>query len=726
MSDRTFGAGLTRAYHFDFMHPLCEHIRRWLALSVQAVAVAAAVAQEPAAQAPLTTCADVKALPREVAVQKLPVRITGVVSYREALRYSNNSAFVLHDGAEGVYCTLSPELNRQLADLQVGEKIEIAGVSGPGFTSVVEVTSVNRLGPGTMPPSSPSKLWKLQNGRYDCALISLEGVVRRMHKDGLGSYRLEIAEETGTFSAFVPAPDGGLPDSLVDARLRLEGSCLTLFNPRGECTGINLRLVGPQHLTILQHGPADPFAAPLAPQLALNAFRPGPALLHRRRIAGTVTLHRRGEFFYLQCEQRTFRVHTRQEDPLTVGDVVEASGFVEQTPHFAVLAESVFRIKGHAEVPAPQRVTLNELMSVPPGGKRILRLEDYDGMSICIQASLIKADRDEHGWHRLHVSHDGVVSHAILGPDVAEEKITALLPGSLLDLSGVCELRLVQGWPVREMPKPASFILHMQDLSAVKLISAPSWWTAQRLTWALCGIALIALAIFLWNIVLRQTVKRQTESITERIAQESRLQERQRIGRDLHDTLHQELTGIGMLIGNTRDNLADPAKALTTLQMAERMVQRASVESQGTIQDLMSVTLEEEGLLTALEESVKPLAQLGGAVFHMHVPSEMPRLSPRVETTLLRIAHEAAANAGRHAQAREVHLTLRCAANEVIMELRDDGCGFDPGIIRGGDERHFGLLSMQQRALKLNGRLELESAPGTGTTVRVTLPLSPA
>lgn len=726
MSDRTFGAGLTQSYHLLFMHPLCEHIRRWLALSAKAAAVAAAVAQEPATHAPLTNCAAVKALPREVAVQKLPVRITGVVSYREALRYNSNSAFVLHDGAEGVYCTLSPELNRQLADLQVGEKIEIAGVSGPGFASVVEVSSINRLGPGTLPPSSPSKLWKLQNGRYDCALISLEGVVRRMHKDGLGTYRLEIAEETGTFSAFVPAPDGGLPDSLVDARLRLEGSCLTLFNPRGECTGINLRLVGPQHLTIIQHGPADPFAAPPASQLALNAFRPGPALLHRRRIAGTVTLHRRGEFFYLQCKQRTFRVHSRQEDSLTVGDVVEASGFVEQTPHFAVLAESVFRIQGHAEVPAPQRVTLNELMSVPPGGKRILRLEDYDGMSICIQASLIKADRDEHGWHRLHVSHDGVVSHAILGPDVAEEQITALLPGSLLDLSGVCELRLVQGWPVREMPKPASFILHMQDLSAVKLISAPSWWTAARLTWALGGTLVVALATLLWNASLRQTVKKQTAAIAAGIAQESRQQERQRIGRDLHDTLHQELTGIGMLIGSTRDNITDPPKALTTLQMAERMVQRASVESRGTIQDLMSVTLAEHGLRTALEESVKPLAQLGGAAFDLQMPTDMPRLGPRIETTLLRIAHEAAANAGRHSHAREVLLSLRYTADEVIMELRDDGCGFDPGIIRGGDQRHFGLLSMEQRAGKLNGRLELTSATGTGTTVRVTLPLSPS
>jgi signal transduction histidine kinase len=708
------------------MHHFCGHILRRLALSVQALALTAVMAQDPAAPAPLTNCAAVKALPRETAAQKLPVRITGVVSYHESLRYSSNSAFVLDDGVEGIYCTLRPELNSQLADLQVGEKIEIAGVSGLGFASIVEVSSVKRLGPGTLPPSSPSKLWKLQNGRYDCAQISLEGVVRRMHKDGLGSYRLELAEETGTFSAFVPAREGELPDSLLDTRLRLEGTCFTLFNPRGECTGINIRLTSPKNLSVVQHGPEDPFAAPLASSLALNRFRFGPALLHRRRLVGTVTLHRKGQFFYLMSNQRTFRVNTRQEDQLHVGDVVEASGFVERTPHFAILTEAVFRINGHAKVPPPEKVSLEELFKGPPPGTYALHGEDYDGTLITIQAAFLKADRDAQGWHQLYLSHEGIVRHAILGPDVSESEIAALVPGCILDLTGVCELRLTQGWPVLDMPKPSSFVLHLQNMQAVKILSTPSWWTAARLAWALGGTAVLSLAIFLWNISLRQTVKKQTAAIAESIAHESRLQERQRIGRDLHDTLHQELTGIGMLIGSTRDSITDPPKAIATLQMAERMVQRASVESRGTIQDLMSVILAEQGLRTALEESVKPLAQLGSADFHLHMPSDMPRLGPRIETTLLRIAHEAAANAGRHSHAREVHLSLQVSSSDVIMELRDDGCGFDPGIMRGGDQRHFGLLSMEQRARKLNGRLEITSSPGIGTTVRVTLPLIPA
>jgi hypothetical protein len=112
-----------------------------------------------------------------------------------------------------------------------------------------------------------------------------------MRKDGLGSYRLEIAEEAVTFSAFVPAREGELPDALVDARLRLEDTYFSIFNPRCECTGINLRLTSPKHLAVLPHGPENPFAAPLVSFLALNPFQLVPALLHRHRRVVTVTLH---------------------------------------------------------------------------------------------------------------------------------------------------------------------------------------------------------------------------------------------------------------------------------------------------------------------------------------------------------------------------------------------------------------------------------------------------
>jgi signal transduction histidine kinase len=230
-------------------------------------------------------------------------------------------------------------------------------------------------------------------------------------------------------------------------------------------------------------------------------------------------------------------------------------------------------------------------------------------------------------------------------------------------------------------------------------------------------------ALILWNLTLRNTVASQTSLIAERVAKESKLEERQRIGRELHDTLQQELTGIGMLIGNSKANLHRPEKAQESLIMAERMVQRASEESRSSIQDLMSVTLENRGLKAALQELVRPMAELKGAHFHIHFPAVLPRLSTRMETSLLRIAHEAAANAGKHAQATEVHLTVETTADVIRMIIQDNGIGFDVASTRSTGQRNFGLLTMDERALKLKGQLTVVSALHVGTTVTVTLPL---
>jgi len=200
------------------------------------------------------------------------------------------------------------------------------------------------------------------------------------------------------------------------------------------------------------------------------------------------------------------------------------------------------------------------------------------------------------------------------------------------------------------------------------------------------------------------------------------LEERQRIGRELHDTLQQELTGIGMLIGTTKRHLDEPEKAIQSLDMAERMVHRCSEESRSSILDLQSVTLETRGLTAAIEELVRPLAEIQGAVFQQKVTGTARPLPTRLETALLRLAHEAAANAGRHSGAAQVDLTLNYGPDQLTMTVRDDGCGFDPTLKRSVNDRHFGLLGMDERVLKLRGTLDIESAPGTGTTIRITLP----
>jgi signal transduction histidine kinase len=671
----------------------------------------------------LTSAAAIRALPRAVANQMLPVRISGVVCYKDAVNRWNNSAFLLHDGEQGIYCTPSPYLGKKWPDLKVGDQVEITGLTEPGgFAPIIQATGVLALGPGMLPVHRSARMWELRNGRYDCQLVRVEGVVRRMHLDGNGVYRLEMAEQDGTFSAFVSDPEGKVSTSLVDARLRLEGVCFVFFNPRGESTGINLRVSSPEHLTVLKPGSEDPFSAPLADSLALNPFHPDDASLHRQRIIGTVVLSRPGAFFYLQCAERTFQVHTRQGGELLPGEVVETSGFVEQTPNFAILTEAVYRIIGKTEPPKPLVVSSEDLLSAP-GPDELLRKEDYDGALITITATLLKADQDDQGVHRLHVLHENVVRIALLGSQIPKALVSRLLPGSVLELTGVCEQRLDRAWPNIGMPKAAGFSLHLRDLDDVRVLTEPSWWTVRRLTLAMLVCASMAALILVWNVSLSRTVSRQTALISGRIARETRLEERQRIGRELHDTLQQELTGIGMLIGNSKANLNEPEKAKASLTMAERMVLRASMESRSSIQDLVSATLEHGGLQSAIEELVKPMAELNGARLQTQFPEPLPPLPTKMLTGLLRIAHEAAANAGKHAAAREVFLHLEIHPDEVRLIIRDDGVGFDLAEARASGHRHFGLLTMEERAIKLKGHLTMKSNPGEGTTVTATLPL---
>jgi signal transduction histidine kinase len=687
-----------------------------------ALLVLAVQAQEPAPGL-LTSCAAVRALPRDVAAKKLPVRITGVVCFRPPIGSYQGAPFILHDGGSGIYCQLSPDLNGLSASWEVGDKMEITGITSPGdYAPIIFLTEFKRLGTGQLPGYRPSRHSELLSGRYISQMVSVEGVVRRTRVDLHGFTHMEMVEEGGTFTAIVFSRER-MPAFLVDARLRLEGVCSHFFTPRGETAGIQIRMSDPRQVTVLKPGGEDPFSAPLAAPLALNPFRPGEPFLHRQRLIGIVTLHRPGEFLVLKCEQRSFRVYSRQEGQLAVGDLVEASGFVEQTRNGSFLTEAVFRINGRGSVPAPRRVTRKDLLAVLPWDPGTLRKDDFDGVLITIKATLLKADQDQRDGRRLHVLHEGVVCVASLGALAPAQQVARLQPGSLLELTGVCEQPVTTQWGEFGPPKVAGFSLQLRGIEDVRVLSSPSWWTVPRLTVAMGISVAAALLIFLWNLFLQRTVKRQTAVAANRIAMESRLEERQRIGRELHDTLHQELTGIGMLIGNTKALLNEPERALGNLEMAERMVKRANKESRGSVQKLMSVTLDEQGLATALAESVGPLAEMGGASFHLDLPADLPRFGPRVETSLLRIAHEAAANAGRHAQAREVYLTLRSTAQEVVMEVRDNGRGFDPTIIDSAAERHFGLLSMEQRALKLKGRFEIESSPENGTTIRLTLPL---
>lgn len=710
----------------------------WVVLALMVLAYPWASAQDAVSveELPVSTCAAIRGLSREEAMKQLPVRIIGTMTYEQVDALSEQKAsfsIIVQDETEGIYITANPYPSEGQPRYEsgfkpeIGMRVEIIGVTAPGgYAPVIGAIQIRELGESPLPPARKVTLTELRTGCYDCRRVELTGVVQRTYRDdklGQGRMRMEIAAPDGVFSVFVSNSENLNSQKLVDAEVQVRGSCFMLFNSRGEGLGAYLQAADGKDVVIQEAAPADPFKVPLVPSYSLRPYGQEPPNPHRQRVQGTVTLWRPGQFMYLKGEHRAFRINTHEEAPLAVGDFVEAVGFVGLADSFAVMNEAIYRKIGRNEVPEPLPITRSQVMAVSPQSSWSLADEDYDGRLVSLKGRLVRVQPGVTDFHRLYLDCEGALTVATLGQEVPARVLQDLPLGSELRVVGICSVRLNARWPAMALPEPSGLSLQMRGPADIEVLSSPSWWSERRLLWGLSITAAVIVALILWNLTLRNTVASQTSLIAERVAKETKLEERQRIGRELHDTLQQELTGIGMLIGNSKANLHRPEKAQESLIMAERMVQRASEESRSSIQDLMSVTLENRGLKATLQELVRPMAELKGARFHVHFPASLPRLSTRMETTLLRIAHEAAANAGKHALATEVHLMVETTADVIRMIIQDNGIGFDVASTRSTGQRNFGLLTMDERALKLKGQLTVVSALDVGTTVTVTLPL---
>jgi len=196
------------------------------------------------------------------------------------------------------------------------------------------------------------------------------------------------------------------------------------------------------------------------------------------------------------------------------------------------------------------------------------------------------------------------------------------------------------------------------------------------------------------------------------------LDERRRLSRELHDTLEQGLAGIALQVDSARQHLGRrPAVVERCLETALRMVDYSREETRRTVNQLRSQALERGDVAQAVREVASELTSNGRPEVEVAVHGAPRRMSVAAEHHLFRIAQEALTNAVRHAQASQVSVSLTFEGDEVGLTVSDDGLGIPPE--EAGRGFHFGLAGMRERARALGTRLEVESAPGRGTTIRV-------
>lgn len=199
------------------------------------------------------------------------------------------------------------------------------------------------------------------------------------------------------------------------------------------------------------------------------------------------------------------------------------------------------------------------------------------------------------------------------------------------------------------------------------------------------------------------------------------LEERQRMARDLHDSVSQALYGIALGTHAAREQLERaPAKLGGTLDYILSMSATAVAEMRALIFELRPDSLEQEGLSAALIKQADALRARTGVTVNVELGEE-PALAPASKEALYRVAQESLQNIAKHAQASNVNLRLRRQDAWIVLEVYDDGIGFEPTARFPG---HYGLKTMHERMLRLNGSLEVNSKPQAGAVVRARVPVA--
>ena len=642
----------------------------------------------------LTQAGQIRQLTPEQAAAGYPVRIRGVITGDVPA-----PDFFVQDSTAGIFVEGS---HTPVFDHHFGESIEVEGVTGPGkFAPVVLEKRLRVLGKRKLPSARLYSFHELSNGQMDSQWVRVRGVIRSATIDRTSWHEMtlamRVASEGGEFVARVPITREQDVSSWVDSEVLIEGVCGSLFTSLRQLSGVILYV--PQLSSIQVEASAKE-----VPLSALLQFSPGQNGEHRVRVRGVVAFQQPGTALFLQSEGRGLRVLTGQETLMDQGDVVEVLGWPAVGESTPVLTDSVFHRVGHVSPQLPATFTLDAPW------------EEYDGSLVTLDAVLL--DRQQlPGGIRLLLRTGEELFEANLRSASLQDGLLHVPLHSTVRITGICLVRNGGMWSV-----PQSFRILVRSASDVEVLQTASWWNLQHTLWVLGSTAGALFIVIAWVVVLGRRVREQMALIRQKLQFGAVLEERNRIARELHDSLEQGLAGITLQLDLAVDCLEQaPRVAKKALETARNMSRHSMVEARRSVWDLRCQLLEEGNLAFAMTQMVRPLAPGGEAGISVEIEGTPVRMATSIEMNLLRIGQEAVSNAINHGRAKHVTIELKYDLDNVRLRIRDNGCGFRPA--ERASTGHFGLLDMRERAQSMGSTLELESEPGSGTSVRVVVPI---
>jgi len=590
---------------------------------------------------------------------------------------------------------------------RIGDEIEITGnVTGGYHGPYVIVDDLKKVGWRQPPKPLNFRPDFVQTGLGDNRWVEIEGLMvdvkfGESKREGSG---LLVTGQSDLVIRFRNAHedfDVASLERLVGSWVRLQGSGAPLFNDQRQRIGSDFVCAKHQFLSVLERtSESDPVRLDEIGRWDSRRTRQGLV-----ETSGTVTLVEGPSSLVVQSGDHGARVRTIGPVAVSVGDTVTLTGLPETEGYFVGLRYATVSPSETGDPPAEPVAD-----DAPLSREHAFQLVAFSGRLIEKGRGLINLQVDE----------------ALVPVGIPAGVGESLPPeGSELRVRGVKRVEADERGEVR------SVTVALRDIRDVEVLAVPSWWTPARYWTAILILASGALLFLTWLLALNRRVKQQTALITEQIESNATLEERNRIARELHDTLSQGFSGVGYQLASVANHLAsDPEKARAKLAAARQMVEHSLAEARDSL-----IGLRVPAGAEALDFPEATFAAAKARCEEAEVEFEaerigwngQPRLPAETAYACHRIILEAVSNALRHSRAKHLKVSLSAepgppGAGRAKIVVADDGVGF--AVSAKPPEGHYGIQGMRERAQGLGADLAIHSAPSRGTSVELSLILT--
>ena len=689
--------------------------------------------------APFLSISQLRKFPNEEGL-RIEARTSGIINHIS----DGQTEIALQDGSAAIWMPM--HVNRP-RDLRLGQKVEVGGYLQKGqFAPDFIVQSLEVIGEPGLPEPARVSGSELLSGSYDCRYVELSGIVRAVHPwSRMGRDHAIMHLDANGTRIFVLTPSDQLDrlSQLVDGVVRIRGIDAVAVNEAGQVLTAQMRVTNPEFIEVVEPPRAES-SLPLTPLKGLLGHPVSAAPGHRIRTRGTVTHAQNNESFQIQDEEHGVRVRTvGKVEPPALNSVVEVLGFPVPGPLSPTLEDGQFQVLGDS----------NALEAVVMTTARDALF--YEGRLVQVTGRLIATQTDV-SPARLLLEDDHLLFAAEFGGSIPRDALPAA-PGAIISVTGIAEGSVGSDQQEEGYLKPRDLLIYLRSLADVRVVEPAPWWTPLRLAVALAGTgsALVTVLFFAGLltrknksllaaecelVAARDSLAKRVETRTDQLhaqlsARRSELSEyaavtaeRNRLARDLHDSLEQTLAGAALRMDAANDLLTHPEAAEADpvrrqIEKAAELLRLSQSQVRRTVWGLRSLALEKHNLTEALRDSVRLLTEDTGIATTLEFCDGDTGLSHEQEYELLHIAQEAVANVLKHAHATALEVTLRRNDGTIVLTVKDNGHGFDPSSAPAVNGRpHYGQQDMRERAQLLGASLAVKSVVGGGSCVEVVLP----